>query len=166
MKKLPSESVMSNRKYYWMVATTLSLISIAFVFIFVEVSATNLTADNRTAIVVTSAERERIQTEMRGFLAAVQTIIVANNAGDLNSVAVAARKVGKSSLRPHSPEFAAKLPMPFRKLGMDTHSRFDGLALDAEQFENMTHVSQQLGVLMGNCVACHTTYRLTVNDSP
>ena len=164
MKHQPSASVMHKCKYCSVAATLLGLLSIALFFIFMDVGATSLAADGRTEIVVTSTERDGIQAEMRGLLEAVQTIIVANNAGDLNTVAVAARKVGKSSLRPHSPEFADKLPTPFRKLGMDTHSRFDALALDAEQFESMVNVSQQLGVLMGNCVACHKTYRLTVED--
>ncbi|RLA31967.1 MAG: hypothetical protein DRR15_12460 [Gammaproteobacteria bacterium] len=157
---------MKKNKYRWVIATTLGLLSIAIVFMFVEVSATNPGADGRITIVVTDKEREGVKTEMRGLLEAVQAIIVANNAGDLNTVAVAARKVGKSSLRPHSPEFADKLPLSFRKLGMDTHLRFDALALDTEQFESMTHVSQQLGELMGNCVACHAAYRLTTSESP
>jgi len=158
---------MGKIKYYSVAAAVLSLLSITLVFMLMEAGASNPGADDgRTAIVVTSTEREGVKAEMRGFLEAVQTIIVANNAGDLNAVAVAARKVGRSSLRPHSPEFAGKLPMAFRKLGMDTHSRFDALAVDAEQFESMVHVSQQLGALMGNCVACHKTFHMTVNDSP
>jgi cytochrome c556 len=48
---------------------------------------------------------------------------------------------------------------------MDTHLRFDKLALDAEQFESTEHVSQQLGELTGNCVACHRAYRLATNDT-
>ena len=164
IEHLPSGPTMNTLKYYTVAAAILGLLSIVFVFIFMEAGASNLAADGRTAIVVTSTDREGVKTEMRGFLEAVQTIIVANNAGDLNSVAVAARKVGRSSLRPHSPEFANKLPMAFRKLGMDTHSRFDALAVDAEQFESMVNVSQQLGVLMGNCVACHKTYRMTIKD--
>jgi cytochrome c556 len=56
--------------------------------------------------------------------------------------------------------------MGFRKLGMDTHLRFDKLALDAEQSESTEQLSQQLGELMGNCVACHKTYRLTVQRQP
>jgi len=50
-----------------------------------------------------------------------------------------------------------------KKLGFDTHSRFDQLGLDAEQQMSPEHISQQLGALMGNCVACHKTYRLATN---
>ena len=162
MKLLPSGSNMKKCKYC--AVTALAILCIVFTFALVEVGATNLATESHTKIIVTSADSEKIRTEMRGFLEAVQTIIVANNAGDLNAVAAAARKVGKSSLRPHSPEFANKLPMGFRKLGMDTHLRFDALAVEAEQLESMTNVSQQLGELMGNCVACHKTFRLTIED--
>jgi len=160
--QLQSGSIMKKCKYC--AAVILTIVSLVFTFTLVEVGATNLATEGRTEIVVTSTDSERIRTEMRGFLEAVQTIIVANNAGDLNTVADAARKVGKSSLRPHSPEFANKLPMGFRQLGMDTHLRFDALAVEAEQLESMTNVSQQLGELMGNCVACHKTFRLKIED--
>jgi cytochrome c556 len=128
------------------------------------VGATELSADGRTAIVVTPVEREQILGEMRSLLEAVQTIIVANNAGDLNTVSVAAREVGQENMSPRSAEFAARLPMSFRKLGMDTHTKFDLLAMDAEQIESTEQVSQQLGVLMGNCVACHRSYRLSSHE--
>jgi cytochrome c556 len=128
------------------------------------VGATELSADGRTAIVVTPVEREQILGEMRSLLEAVQTIIVANNAGDLNTVSVAAREVGQENMSPRSAEFAASLPMSFRKLGMDTHTKFDLLAMDAEQIESTEQVSQQLGVLMGNCVACHRSYRLSSHE--
>jgi hypothetical protein len=131
----------------------------------VVVGTIEASSDGRTAIVVTPAERDLVLEEMRGLLEAVQTVIVANNAGDLNAVAVAGRKVGRANMDPRSAEFAARLPMGFRQLGMDTHLRFDKLALDAEQFESTEHVSQQLGELTGNCVACHRAYRLATNDT-
>ena len=152
-------------KFCWASAAAIGLVFFAFVVRFMVVGATELSADGRTAIVVTSVEREQILGEMRDLLESVQTIIVANNAGDLNTVAVAAREVGKENMDPRSAEFAAKLPMSFRKLGMDTHTKFDLLATDAEQIESTEHVYQQLGVLTGNCVACHRAYHLSTNEA-
>jgi hypothetical protein len=151
-------------KLCWASTAALGLLFLAFVGNFMVTGATELSSDGRTTIVVTPAQREQVLGEMRGLLEAVQTIIVANNAGDLHTVAVTAREVGKENMDPHSAEFSAKLPMGFRKLGMDTHARFDLLALDAEQVESMEQVSQQLGVLTGNCVACHRAYRLATNE--
>ncbi len=48
---------------------------------------------------------------------------------------------------------------PFIRLIL-THQRFDQLALVAEQTGDKQQVSQQLGELTANCVACHGAYRL------
>lgn len=152
-------------KFCWASTAAIGLVFFAFVVKFMVVGATELSADGRTEIVVTSVEREQILGEMRGLLEAVQTIIVANNAGDLNTVAIAAREVGKENMDPRSAEFAAKLPMSFRKLGMDTHMKFDLLAMDAQENRSTEQVYQQLGVITGNCVACHRAYRLSTIEA-
>ena len=143
----------------------LGLLSIVLISEFLVVDTIEASPDGRTAIVVTPVERDQILKEMRGLLEAVQLVIVANNAGDLNAVAVASREVGRANMSPRSAEFSARLPMGFRKLGMDTHVRFDQLALDAEKFASTEQVSQQLGELTGNCVACHSTYRLETSNT-
>lgn len=155
---------MSNCKFCWVVAATLGLLLSVLASKFLLLGTVETSVDGRTNVVVTTAERDLILTEMRGLLEAVQVIIVANNAGDLNTVAVTGRKVGRENMNPKSAEFVAKLPMDFRKLGMDTHVRFDQLAFDAERFESTDHVSQQLGELTANCVACHKAYRLALID--
>lgn len=163
---------MNKYKFRWSIAAVLGLLPILLAPELIAGSAVEAppddeaSSDNRTVIVVMPAERNQILEEMRGLLEAVQIIIVANNTGDLNTVAVAGRKVGRANMTPHSAEFKARLPMDFRKLGMDTHVRFDKLALDAEQSGSTEQISQQLGELMGNCVACHRTYRLTVQHQP
>ena len=53
-----------------------------------------------------------------------------------------------------------KLPMAFKQLGFDTHTKFDQLALDAEQMGDSGQTLEQLGVLMQNCVGCHAGYRI------
>jgi hypothetical protein len=151
-------------KFCWAVAAALAILLSVLASKFLPVGNVEISADGRTVVVVAPAERDMILAEMRGLLEAVQTIIVANNAGDLNAVAVAGRKVGRENMSPKSAEFVARLPMDFRKLGMDTHVRFDQLALDATRFENTDHVSQQLGELIANCVDCHKVYRLVLID--
>ena len=155
---------MGRCKVCWASAAVLGLLSAALVSKFMVTGAVEPSADGRSAIVVTSAQREQVLGEMRGLLEAVQKIVVANNAGDLSAVAAAGRVVGRTNMQPQSAEFSAKLPLEFRKLGLDTHIRFDQLAADADHFESPEQVSQQLGELLGNCVACHSVYRLTVRD--
>jgi hypothetical protein len=128
---------------------------------FLLVGETEQSPDGRTAIVVTAAERDQILLEMRMFVETLQTIVVANNAGDMNSITLATKEVGKAAQGQMSSVLVGKLPMGFKKLGFDTHSRFDQMGLDAEQQTSPEHISQQLGVLLGNCVACHKAYRLT-----
>ena len=55
-----------------------------------------------------------------------------------------------------------KLPLEFKKLGFDTHSKFTQLALDAEQLGDEQHALAQVSELMENCVACHAIYKIEV----
>jgi cytochrome c556 len=50
--------------------------------------------------------------------------------------------------------------MSFKQLGLDTHTRFDQMALDAEQLGDREHTLSQLSSLLQNCVACHAAYRI------
>ena len=56
---------------------------------------------------------------------------------------------------------APKLPPEFKKLGLETHRGFDQIAMDAEKMGAADLTLKQLTQLMGNCVACHATWRLT-----
>jgi len=57
-----------------------------------------------------------------------------------------------------------KLPIEFKKLGFDTHLKFDQLALNAEDFGDNNQVLIQLSNLMQNCVACHAAYRIDISN--
>lgn len=148
-------------KICWVMVGMLAGLSGFMAVKFMVMGETQQSPDGRTAIVVTAQERDQILLEMRMFVETVQTIIVANNAGDLNSIALATKGVGRAAQGQMSSVLVGKLPMGFKELGFDTHYRFDQLGLDAEQQMSPEHISQQLGALMGNCVACHKTYRLT-----
>ncbi len=119
--------------------------------------------DPRTALLLSESERALVLEEMRGFLAAVQTITLAANNDDMKTVAEAARKVGKAAQGEVPPSLVRKLPMPFKKLGFGTHQAFDQLALDAESFGDKAQTLEALGKLMGNCVGCHATYQIKIS---
>jgi hypothetical protein len=122
--------------------------------------STQPSTDNRVAIQLTPGEKDLVLAEMRAFLASVQQITHGVATRDLQLIATSARTVGRAAQQGVPGSLMGKLPLEFKQLGMNTHEKFDLLALDAEQLEDETHSLVQLGELMQNCVACHATYRL------
>jgi len=116
--------------------------------------------DGRTAIVLEPGERDLVLAEMRAFLESVQAITEAVGEGDVGKIAAAARKVGAEAQQAVPASLMGKLPLGFKQMGLDTHRKFDRLALDAEEFGDPATSLQQLSELMTNCVACHSAFRL------
>jgi mono/diheme cytochrome c family protein len=117
------------------------------------------TTDGRLAIQLTASERDLVLSEMRTFLDSVQQITqgVANN--DFDAVAKAATRAGRTAQKEMPGTLVGKLPLEFKKMGFDTHSKFSQLALDAEQMGDSGQTLEQLGTLLQNCVACHATFK-------
>jgi hypothetical protein len=130
------------------------------VYVFVVRGETTPASDGRTAILLVPGERDLVLAEMRGFLVAVQGITQAVTDQDSAAVAAAAHQVGAAAQEGVPASLVGKLPLDFKRLGFDTHSRFDQLALNIEQFEDTSPVLPELATLMGNCVACHAAYRI------
>ncbi len=116
--------------------------------------------ETREAIALTAEEKHFVLAEMRGFLESVQKITQGIAGDDMQLVADAARRAGKNARTGAPRSLAAHLPMPFKKLGMDTHRRFDAMALDAEQLGDAAHALGQMSRILDNCTACHRRYRL------
>jgi len=121
--------------------------------------------DGRQVLLLNPGERSLVLAEMRGFLEATQKIVAASTQGDTKAAASAARTVGVAAQQAVPGTLIGKLPLAFKKLGFDTHSKFDALALDAEQLGDPQHTLTQLGELMQNCVACHRCYRIDPEES-
>ena len=119
--------------------------------------------DDRIGIKLSVSERNLILEEMRGFLISIQQVIKAVSENEMAETAVAARKSGRAAQEEAPAALRQKLPMQFKKLGLDTHTKFDQLALDAEDMEDSEQTLIQLAELMQNCVACHATFRLDVD---
>jgi cytochrome c556 len=96
---------------------------------------------------------------MRGFLVALQTISQAIVDEDTATAVKAARQVGAATQQEVPASLVGKLPLEFKQLGFDTHTRFDQLALNMEQFGDTSEALPELATLMGNCTACHAVYR-------
>lgn len=147
-------------------ALLLAVLVAGMAYKFIVQGNVTATIDGRPAIELTIDERNVVLSEMRAFLASVQAITTAIVAEDMDAVATSARRVGMAAQVDVPGSLVGKLPLAFKKLGFDTHSRFDQLALDAESLGDPAHALKQLGELMGNCVACHAGYKfITIRDN-
>ena len=142
------------------IITVLLLIIAGGIYKFMFQGATQTASDGRQSITMNEAERDLVLGEMRMFLTSVQEILAAAGKNDMKAVAISARKVGKAAQAEVPGTLMGKLPMGFKQLGFDTHTKFDQLALDADSLADKEHALEQLSVLMQNCVACHEAHRI------
>ena len=145
------------------VTTTLLLVIIAAGFYkFILQGSTMENSDDRITILLDESERNLVLAEMRAFLASIQQISQGLAENDMELVARSARMSGNAAQQGVPGSLAGKLPIEFKRLGRDTHARFDQLAMDAEDLEDNSHTIEQLSNLMNNCVSCHAIYRIDI----
>jgi len=153
---------MNSPKLLWLVITLLSAIIITLVLKFIVLgSTTNGTKiDERTQIELNASERYAVLFEMRSLLEATQQIIsgLANN--DMQKVAQSASAVGMQATSTMDVRLMAKLPLPFKQMGMGTHQAFDEIADMAKQDVGIQQVQRKLAETMNNCIACHASYQI------
>jgi cytochrome c556 len=143
-----------------LVAILLWVITIAiFGWFFVRGSTTSGT-DNRTAIVLQAGERDLILSEMRGLLASVQGIVQGATQENPQQIAQAARAAGMASAADVNPALMARLPLPFKSLGMSVHEDMDALAAAAEAGQPVPELMKMLSATLGKCVSCHANWQL------
>lgn len=147
-------------KTCWTALLLCLLVIVVMAYKFIISGETVTASDGRQALVLTEPERDIVLTEMRTFLQSVQQITFGVSQQDMTVVANAAKAVGAAAQNSVPGSLIKKLPLEFKKLGFDTHQKFDQLALDAEEFGDPAHSLRQLSELMSNCVACHELYRI------
>jgi len=140
----------------------MSLVTVGMAYKFILQGEIIEEPDSRTTILLTQKERDLVLFEMRVFLQSVQQITSGISADDMNLVASSARKSGRNAQIAVPGTLIGKLPIAFKKLGFDTHAKFDELALDAEQLGDGEHTITQLGTLLENCVSCHSAYKFNI----
>lgn len=118
--------------------------------------------DERQAIQLAPAERDFVLAEMRAFLDNVQGIVAALAEDKPKDAAKFARASGMGATHDMPPGMMMKMPPQFRMLGMDTHKRFDALAMEADSMADKSGMMRQLAGLLANCSGCHAAYRITV----
>ena len=142
--------------------TVISLLLIIIaggVYKFILPADASKSSDTRELIQLTAAEKDIVLAEMRIFLTSTQQIIKGISEGDMELVASQSKKSGKAAQAEIPASLAKKLPVQFKKLGSDTHMKFDQIAMDAEDLGDIEHTLSQLSVLLQNCTSCHEIYR-------
>lgn len=118
--------------------------------------------DTRTAISISEDNREIVMKEMRTFLEAVQHIQNGLIHDDFKQIETHAANSGRS-VEQHVPgELIRSLPLSFKKLGYDTHDRFDKIARLARE-KKKEEITKELNGLLGNCTACHASFKIVTH---
>lgn len=133
-------------------------------YLFVVRGSVAPASDGRTAILLEPGERDLVLAEMRAFLQSTQTVLASASQGELSPAITAARQVGAQAQEGVPATLMGKLPLGFKTLGLDTHRRFDQLALNAEELGDPGQTIQELGELLENCIGCHAAYRIDVSN--
>ncbi len=120
--------------------------------------------DGRTAIRLAPAERDVILGEMRALLVAVDGVVNALSDGTASArqsrVKEAARAAGMGMAADVEPGLMAKLPLPFKQMGLSVHRDFDEMAERAERGADPSEVLRALSSITNRCTACHAMYQL------
>ncbi len=147
-------------KTCWTITALLLIVILGMAYKFIVVGSVEQATDGRLSLQLEPAEKDLVMAEMRAFLVTVQQINEGVVQDDMKKVADAARKVGRAAQEAVPVSLMGKLPLEFKKLGFDTHTKFDSLALDAEQFGDKDQTLGALSELMQNCISCHAGYRI------
>ena len=121
--------------------------------------------DGRTQIVLTSTERDLILGEMRMLLKAVHGVVTGlagqGEEADRTQMEQAARSAGMHMAADVNPSLMAKLPFPFKQMGMSIHKDMDALADAITQKETPQQILQRLSSMTTRCTVCHDMYRFS-----
>jgi hypothetical protein len=119
--------------------------------------------DGRTQIVLAQAERDLVLSEMRMLLKAVHGVVTGLAGQDLETdrrqMEQAARSVGMAMAADVNPSLMAKLPLPFKQMGMSIHQDMDALADAIVQKETQQQILHRLSSMTARCTTCHDMYR-------
>ena len=123
--------------------------------------------DGRTQIVLAAAERDMILGEMRMLLKAVHGVVAGlagrDQEADRSQMEQAARSAGMHMAADVNPALMAKLPLPFKQMGMSIHQDMDALADAIVQKETQQQILQRLSSMTARCTTCHDIYRFGVD---
>lgn len=122
-------------------------------------------SDGRTEILLAAVERDQILAEMRQLLKAVDGVVreLGEPKPDMKQMEAAARAVGMHMAADTEPAIMAKLPLPFKQMGMSIHQDMDVLADAIVQNETPQQILRRLSSITARCTTCHDMYRFSAN---
>jgi cytochrome c556 len=120
-------------------------------------------SDGRTEILLAPIERDQILAEMRQLLKAVDGVVrgLGESQPDLQAMQGVARAAGMEMAADVDPAIMAKLPLPFKQMGMSIHKDMDALADAVVRDETAQQILQRLSSMTARCTACHEMYRFS-----
>jgi hypothetical protein len=120
--------------------------------------------DGRTEIVLAPVERDLVLREMREFLKAIHGVItgLSDPAQDMKEAEHAARAAGMRMAADVDPAIMAKLPLPFKQMGMSVHQDMDRLADAIAQKEDAAKILNRVSSITARCTTCHDLYRFSL----
>jgi cytochrome c556 len=123
-------------------------------------------SDGRTEILLAPVERDQILAEMRQLLKAVDGIVrgIGEPEPDVKQMEEAARGAGMNMAVDTEPAIMAKLPLPFKQMGMSIHKDMDAMADAIVQNEAPQQILRRLSSITARCTACHDMYRLKASE--
>ncbi len=123
-------------------------------------------SDGRTEILLAAAERDQILAEMRVLLKAVDGIVrgLGESKPDSKQMEETARAVGMHMAADTEPAIMAKLPLPFKQMGMSIHKDMDALADAIVRDETAQQILQRLSSMTARCTTCHDMYRFKSSE--
>ena len=126
---------------------------------------TTQSTDGRIQIVLAPTERDLILGEMRMLLKAVHGVVTGIAGPDQGAgraqIEQAARSAGMGMAADVNPALMAKLPLPFKQMGMSIHQDMDALADAIVRKETPQQILQRLSSMTARCTACHDLYRFS-----
>ncbi len=124
-------------------------------------------ADGRMEILLAPNERDLILGEMRQLLKAVHGVVTGvagqDQPADRQQIEQAARAAGMGMAVDVNPAIMAKLPLPFKQMGMSIHRDMDALADAVVNKETSQQILQRLSNMTARCTTCHDLYRFGVD---
>jgi len=147
-------------KTCWVVALILFLITTGMANKFMIKGSVTKSNDQRISLLLEPNEKGLLLFEMKTFLESVQKITNGLVKDDMQTIADGDLQGGVKAKNEVPGSLMAKLPLSFKKLGFDTHRKFDQIATDAKEKGDKEHSLSQLDALLQNCVACHAGHKI------
>lgn len=120
--------------------------------------------DRRTAVMLPPEAFEAVHAEMRTMLSSLHQLHMGLAAGDTALLLQGAEASGLAAAA--DPQLEPLLPAEFLRLGVATHTNFDGFAEAVRRGEPTDSLIVHLSRITLGCTTCHSEYHLTLGQRP